>query len=123
LWLAVLLSLASCAPASTGAPQAQSPLGLAGRTAGPPERCIVIEPAESFRVSQSDRHTLLYGTGRTIWANHLGSGCGFNSSLTLVTQPIGSSHCRGDLVRSFDSFTRIPGPSCILGEFTPYTHQ
>ena len=122
MWIPGLLCVVSCAPPPAGGPPGQ-PLGLAGRTAGAPQRCVIIQPAEAFRVSQSDRHTLLYGSGRTIWANHLGAGCGFDSSLTLVSQPIGSSHCRGDLVRSFDSFTRIPGPSCVLGDFIPYTHQ
>ena len=123
LWLAVLLSLCVLCASVHG-----SAAGAVAARAGWPD-CRAAgtlhchRASQSFRVSQSDRHTLLYGTGRTIWANHLGSGCGFNSSLTLVTQPIGSSHCRGDLVRSFDSFTRIPGPSCVLGEFTPYTHQ
>jgi hypothetical protein len=97
-----------------------STLGLAGRTAGPPERCVLIQPAEAMRVSQSDRRALLYGRGQTIWINHLAGECGFKTTDTLVTESIGSSYCRGDRVRSFDSFTRIPGNSCILGDFVPY---
>jgi hypothetical protein len=38
----------------------------------------------------------------------------------LVTEPVGSYHCRGDIVRSIDRYSRIPGPSCILGDWVPY---
>ena len=55
-----------------------------------------------------------------IWANPLGPHCSFRSDDVLVTEPIGSSYCRGDLVRSFDSQSRIPGPACVLGDFIPY---
>jgi len=40
-----------------------------------------------------------------------------------VTEPIGSQYCRGDIVRSFDRQSRIPGPACILGDFVPYTRR
>ena len=69
--------------------------------------------------ADSDRHMLLYGNGRTIWANRLGQ-CTFGSDDVLVTEPMGSYYCRGDLVRSFDRLSRIPGPACVLGEFVPY---
>jgi hypothetical protein len=113
--------LASCVAQPAGAPQHQ-PLGLAGRTAGAPQRCILVQPTEAFRPSRSDPHALLYGRGRTIWVNYLGPNCGFPANATLVTEPIGSSHCRGDFVRSFDSFTHNPGTACRLGDFIPYTH-
>jgi hypothetical protein len=109
----------SCAaPPPAGAPRQAAE--LAGRTQGPAERCVLIQQNEALRISDSDRHTLLYGSGGTIWANHLGPSCGFGRDDALVTEPIGSYHCRGDLVRSFDRFTRIPGPACVLGEFIPF---
>ena len=82
-------------------------------------RCVAISSQQSLRVSDSDRHMLLYGNGRTIWANRLGQ-CTFGSDDVLVTEPMGSYYCRGDLVRSFDRLSRIPGPACVLGEFVPY---
>jgi hypothetical protein len=113
-------TLAGCAaPQPESAPQ--QPKELAGRSAGPAERCLLIQPAESLHVSENDGHTLLYGSGRTIWANRVGRGCSFRSDDILITAPIGSYHCRGDLVRSMDRFTRIPGSSCLLGDFVPYT--
>jgi hypothetical protein len=63
---------------------------------------------------------LVYGSGGTLWANDLGPQCGFGSDDVLVTEPVGSYHCRGDIVRSFDRFSRIPGPTCVLSNFVPY---
>jgi len=112
--------LAGCAaPEPAGPPQ--QPRELAGRAAGAGQRCVLIQQSESLRVSDNDRHTLLYGSGRTLWANQLGPGCGFRSDDILVTEPIGAYYCRGDLVRSIDRNSHIPGPSCVLGDFVPYT--
>ena len=116
----LLLFLGSCAPS----PPASVPhvaTELTGRRAGPPQRCVPIEGDIALRVAEGDRATLLYGTGRKIWANHLPAGCGFNQSDVLILEPIGSDYCRGDFVRSFDPVSRVPGPSCILSDFVPYT--
>ena len=116
----ILLLLGSC-----GAPQPiiprQQPLELAGRTAGPAQRCVPIDPTMSIRISQNERHTLIYGTGKTVWANDLDPGCAFGPNDILVTEPHGASYCRGDIVRSVDQVTHMPGPSCIMGDFYPYT--
>jgi hypothetical protein len=117
--LLLAATLACCAaPQSTEAPQ--QPRELAGRTAGTPERCVLIQQSESLRVSDNDRHTLLYGSGKTVWANRLSPGCGFGANDILVTEPMGSYYCRGDLVRSIDRYSSIPGPACVIGEFVPY---
>ena len=112
------LIVGSCAAPQ---PEPQSPpVELAGRAAGPPQRCVSIDQMNSLRISESDGHTLVYGSGATVFANHLGPHCRFRPDDVLVTQPFGSSHCRGDIVRSFDRNSRIPGPACILGDFVPY---
>jgi hypothetical protein len=120
-----VIILMSTALAACAAPEPSGPSGppreLQGRVAGPAQRCVLIQASESLRVSDNDRHTLLYGSGRTVWANSLGPNCGFNRDDVLVSEPIGSYYCRGDLIRSFDRLSRIPGPSCILGEFVPFT--
>jgi hypothetical protein len=117
--LLLIAILGSCsAPPPESAPRETAE--LTGRVAGPAQRCVSIEQTQALHVSETDRHTLLYGNGRTVWANRLGPSCGFSSSDTLVTEPVGSFYCRGDLVRSFDSRTRIPGPACILSDFVPY---
>jgi len=116
--LAAALS-ACAAPQPEAAPR--QPRELTGRTAGAPQRCVLIQSSESLRTSDDDRHTLLYGSGRTVWANPLGPSCGFGSNDVLVTEPLGSYNCRGDIVRSIDRYSGIPGPSCVLGDFVPFT--
>jgi hypothetical protein len=116
---ATVFLLGSCAVAPTAERQGP-PVELAGRSSGPAQHCVLVDQTSSLRVSENDRHTLLYGSGRTIWANPLGQ-CGFGYDDVLVTEPLGSYHCRGDLVRSFDRSSRIPGPSCVLGDFVPYS--
>ena len=113
--------LAGCAAVPPAAEPAGPPHELAGRSVGAPQRCVLINQFEALRTSDSDRHLLLYGSGKTIWANPLGRQCGFGSDDVLITEPVGSYYCRGDLVRSMDRFTRIPGPACILSDFVPYT--
>jgi hypothetical protein len=115
-----LVVLGSCAAPQPGAERQGPAQELAGRTVGAPQRCVLIEQSQSLRTSDNDRHTLLYGSGRTIWANHLDPQCGFGSDDILVTEPIGSYYCRGDLVRSIDRLSHIPGPACVLGDFVPY---
>lgn len=118
MMVAAALLLGSCAMPQ---PEPQGlPIELAGRIAGPPQRCVPVDQTSSLRVSETDRHTLVYGNGRIVWANHLGDHCGFRQDDVLVTQPFGSSHCRGDIVRSIDRTSRIPGPACILGDFVPF---
>jgi hypothetical protein len=115
------LGLCACTAAPPRASAPGRPTELTGRVAGTPQRCVPIERDISLRVADGDRGTLLYGSGRRIWANHLPAGCGFNQGDTLVVQPIGSDYCRGDFVRSIDPVSRFPGPSCYLGDFVPYT--
>lgn len=113
--------LASCVALPPSAGIEGPPSELAGRAAGAPQQCVLIQQLDALRVSDNNRHTLLYGSGRTIWANQLGRECTFGTNDLLVTEPIGSHYCRGDIVRSFDRLSRIPGPSCVLGNFVPYT--
>jgi hypothetical protein len=119
LLLSVTLGACAAPPPQGSAPRHATE--LTGRTAGAPQRCVQMVPSEGLRIADGDRHTLLFGHGKTVWANDLGPSCGFGSNDVLVVEPLGSSYCRGDLVRSFDSFTEIPGPACILGDFVPFT--
>lgn len=118
----ILLSLlvAGCTAAPPEPIQGPSP-ELAGRSAGPAQRCISIEPSSGMRTAEGDRHTLLAGSGRLIYSNSLGPHCGFGSNDILVFQPLGTQYCRGDIVRSVDRSSGIPGPSCVLGDFVPHT--
>jgi hypothetical protein len=102
--------------------QQQVPVELAGRAAGPPVNCVQTNQLDSLRISQNNRHALIYGSGRTVYANNLGV-CRYGSDDVLVTEQFGSQLCRGDIVRSFDRYSRIPGPTCVLSDFVPYTSR
>lgn len=117
--LAGLLSLgASCAPVDRGETGA-SVAKLAGRTAGPPQRCVPARAAETLRVLDETR--LVYGSGRTLWVNQLRTRCPELDRMdALVVEPTGSQYCSGDKVRALEPATGTAGPSCILGDFVPY---
>jgi hypothetical protein len=115
------LMLGSCAAPQPYAERQGPPEELVGRSAGAPQRCVSTSQTDSLRVSANNRHTLVYGNNRTIWANNLGGQCSFDYNDVLVTEPVGSYYCRGDLVRSFDRYSRIPGPACVLSDFVPYS--
>lgn len=119
----LMATLGACAAPPPGTDRQGPPVELTGRTAGAPKRCISLTQLEGLRVSETDRHTLVYGSssGKTVWANNLGTSCGFGWNDILVTEPIGSQLCGGDIVRSIDRNSHIPGPSCVLGDFVPYT--
>jgi hypothetical protein len=123
LTLALCLTVASCAvpPAPIG--QSVFPAELAGRVAGTPSRCLSIGPSSGLRVADSDRHMLISGSGRIVWSNSLGPSCGFGPNDLLVFEPLGNQYCRGDIVRSVDRTSGIPGPSCVLGDFVPWVRS
>ena len=115
-----VLTLSSCAapPPPPSLPGQASE--LAGRTPGAPKDCLPTQPTENLRVAD-DRSTLLYGFGKTIWVNALGPSCGFGLNDIPVLEVHASRYCRGDIVRSVDRDSHIPGPSCVLGPFVPFT--
>ena len=116
----LVVMLSACAAPAPGPQHQAPPVELAGLTARSPQRCISLNQMDALRVSENDRHTLIYGSGRTIWASHLGPSCGFGFDDVLVLEPTGSQLCGGDIIRSFDRNSRIPGPSCVLHDFVPY---
>jgi hypothetical protein len=93
---------------------------LAGRVAGAPQSCIGTMPSQGLRVV--DSQTLAYDQGGTIWVNRLASACPAIEPLnTVIVEPqMGSQYCRGDHVRGLEPGGIIPGPTCVLGEWTPY---
>ena len=120
LALAALATVAAgCAPTHpTGSPTAIPE--LAARTAGTSQNCVPVDQASSLRVA--DERTVLYGSGQTIWVNHLRSECrGADRMDILVVEPTGAQYCSGDQVRLLDPLTRIPGAVCALGDFVPYS--
>jgi hypothetical protein len=94
---------------------------IAGRAYGASQRCIPAQPRQSFRIAENDRHILIYGSGKTVWATHLEGLCGFSQDDQLIAHDWNGQYCSGQLITSLD-LSRGEGPSCVIGEFTPYTH-
>jgi hypothetical protein len=114
------ITLAILASACTSAPPA-SPTDipeLAGRIAGAPQRCVTFRQGESLHIAGP--HTLTYRDGRTLWVNAVPSCSPLRFSDILVTEPVGAQYCSGDIIRTRDNVSLIPGPSCRLNDFVPY---
>lgn len=115
-------ALSACAaPAAEGPTRDSEALAreLAGRTAGAEENCISADQQTSLRIV--DARTLVYDAGRTIWVNRLEASCpGMRPMDTLVVELHGSQYCRSDRFRAVSTGSSIPGPTCLLGRFTPY---
>jgi hypothetical protein len=94
---------------------------LSGKVAGQPVSCINSTTADqTIRVSDS---ILLYRTsGRLVYKNDLRGACPglARDNDVIVTEVRGSGPCRGDIIHLVDRTTGIRGPSCVLGDFTPY---
>jgi hypothetical protein len=112
-----ILLLAACATGSAG--EADLSRELAGRSAGPPQDCVPASAGDSLVAR--DPWTLVYRRGDTIWVNRLAAACpGLDRAGTLIVEVHGSQHCRGDPVRAVEAGQSIPGPTCLLGRFTPW---
>jgi hypothetical protein len=115
---AVALALSGCTrPAEpAGAALARE---LAGHVAGQPQLCVSRFGNQNLRAI--DARTLAYGSGRTIYVNHLPGDCpGLSVYNTIIAETQGSEYCRGDRVRGLEPGGIIPGPTCNLGDWIPY---
>lgn len=122
---AVLLAACSTAPAQQSrSPQAAKELAdaLAGRVAGPPQRCI--STYRTTKIQPIDDFTILYDQGSTIYVQNPRGGCpGIGSgSDILVTRQIGTAQlCDGEIARTVDLTSRVERGGCVFGPFRPYT--
>jgi hypothetical protein len=92
---------------------------LAGHVAAASQTCVSTFPNQNLRVI--DASTLAYGYGRTIYVNRLAGPCpGLDQLNTVIVHSYGSQYCRGDRVQGLEPGSIIPGPQCILGNWTPY---
>ena len=127
--LLVGLAVGSCAappPAETAAQVARQQAKLAsltaGKVAGAPVSCL-----PSYRQNDMitiDENTIAFREGRNrVYVNHLNGGCSNLESghYALVTHPLGSQLCRGDIAQVVDLFNHITVGSCVIGDFVPYT--
>jgi hypothetical protein len=93
---------------------------LKDRVAGEPTNCISAMINSGPQIVDAD--TLLYRQGGKVWRNDLAGGCpGLDPNDTLIVEIHGSQLCRMDTIRVREPGSSIPGPSCRLGKFTPYT--
>ena len=120
------LALAGCA-ASSEVQQSQQARAdrdltdaLKDRVAGEPQDCISNSGLNGPQII--DRDTLLYRDGGRIWRTELAAECpGLSPYDTIIVEVHGSQLCRNDRFRALDAGSRIPGPYCLFGKFTPYT--
>jgi hypothetical protein len=118
--LILLPLLAGCAAGANGS-TAEDELAAAitGRQAGPPQACVSASGGQTFRVV--DSRTIIFRAGDTVWVNRLRSACpGVRPLSTLIVEAHGSEYCSGDHVSGLEPGGLIPGPICLLGDFTPY---
>ena len=121
---AALVASCSTAPAQEArSPKAQAELAeaLAGRTAGPPVRCLPHYRTNDMQVI--DDYTILFKDGRTTYVQNPHGGCpgiAFGN-YTLVTRLVGTNQlCDGDIQRLVDLRTGMGGGSCVFSPFIPY---
>jgi len=116
------LMLASCTePAEP--PAARLANELAGHVAGAAQSCVTTFQTENLRII--DPSTIAYGSGRTIYVNHLAAGCPALSqqNTIIVNAHTGGQYCSGDQVQGLETGGIIAGPRCNLGEWIPYRMQ
>ena len=120
--LVPLLLVAGCAASGDlddGADARSLSSRLAERVAGGPQQCVPQRQAQSLRAV--DGRTIVYEDIGTLWVSRLAADCpGLRPDSTIVVETFGDRYCRNDRIRALEPGTTIPGPICLLGEFTPY---
>ena len=116
--LLLLLVAAGCTrPEPSG--QVELAALIAGRTAQPPQTCVLVNSNQSLRAV--DDSTLVYGWGSTIYINRLGGRCpGLSDFSTIIVDHSSGQYCRGDRIRALEPGSIIPGPTCNLGDWVAY---
>jgi len=91
---------------------------LAGKIAEKPRICIPLDEARSAKIYKD---ALVYRASRRLTYVNESKGCSaFDSDPIFINEVRGSQLCRGDVVRTVSRAGSIPGPFCVLGDFTPY---
>ncbi|HYG30182.1 MAG TPA: DUF6491 family protein [Allosphingosinicella sp.] len=120
----LVFALAGCAAGGSIDDRESSALArqLAERVAGEPDRCV--SRIGSTSLHPVDRRTLVYDTPGTLWVNRLRAECpGLRPDSLIVIEASGESYCRNDRFRAVERGSSIPGPTCLLGDFTPYRRR
>lgn len=96
---------------------------LAGKVAGPAQRCLSSYRSSDMEVIDGD--TILYRSGSTTYVQNTRGACypfGRSSGYALVTKSQGglSSLCDGDLAQVVHTATGSLAGVCTFGPFIPY---
>ena len=104
-------------------PSSNGPIAGNRRTGRRRTATLRHDPAKRQGLQIANRNTLTFRSrARRSGSTQLQGSCGgFGQWDVLVTEPMGTQYCTGDLVRSFDPVSKIPGPACRLDDFVPYT--
>lgn len=125
--LAVLIVIGAAASTSLAyakavdrSPQARLARAIEGREAGEPVKCITQRDIRSSEIF--DRLAILYETNDGVrYVNRPKSGLSsLRSGDVLVTDTRSPDLCSIDVVRLYDSASRMPSGVVGLGEFVPY---
>jgi len=118
--LLVSVLLAGCTPAGVSGFQDSFAQEVAGRTAGRAQSCISPFGNQNLRIVNPQM--VAYGHGTTIHVNRLRAPCrSLRPASTIIIEASGGQYCSGDHIRALDYGSTIPGPVCLLGEWTAYT--
>lgn len=92
---------------------------LEGRVEGKPVDCINLRDIRSSRII--DRTAIIYETNNsTLYVNRPSGASFLNSNDALVTRTSLSQLCNVDIVRLYDTSSRMEHGSVGLGQFVPY---
>lgn len=94
---------------------------LGGKVAGEPQKCL--PSSRNFdTIRVSDTMLIYRASGKLAYRNDLRGSCPglARDSDVMVVRQFGSQSCVGDFFHLVDRSSGIRGPTCILGEFTPY---
>jgi hypothetical protein len=95
---------------------------LAGRVAGPPQRCIAHSSSANDGPTIVDANTILYRQGTRLYRTGLRDACpGLRPFTTLIVDVYAGQLCANDHFRVLQPGTTLPSAICRFGEFTPYT--
>jgi hypothetical protein len=94
---------------------------LAGKEAGEPRNCIMMNQIRGTQFV--GEKTILYRiSNNLIYRNDPPAGCpGLRENSALISQTPMTQMCRGDVLVVRDLVTGFNGSSCALGAFVPYT--
>lgn len=118
---ALMLTSGVASAAADRNPEAQIARATAGRISGKPVDCILLRDIRSSRIIPGT--AIIYETNNgTIYVNRPPAGAfGLRSGDVLVTDTHSSQLCSVDIVRLYDTSSRMQTGSVGLGPFIPYT--